>query len=279
MAASLPVRGRTAAGQGFPVPPERMAAVRRGRPLKRWHYVGAYGDEVSVCVAEVRIGPVPQRFWAVAVPGELLGEHTTLARGGISVAGSRVRVRGKGVSIALDIDDSGVEPVEVLSPHGRSYIWTRKLAGVGIRGCVEVAGRTFDLDCAGMVDESAGYHARRTAWRWSAGVGRTAAGQGVAWNLVAGVHDALVASERTIWLDGRAHEVSPAAFAEDLSWVAFDGGEQLLFQPWAERAAHTNLVVARSRYRQPFGEFSGTLPGGIELAHGRGVMEWHDVIW
>jgi hypothetical protein len=35
----------------------------------------------------------------------------------------------------------------------------------------------------------------------------------------------------------------------------------------------------RSRYRQPFGTFSGALPGGIELADGYGVMEEHDVWW
>ena len=35
----------------------------------------------------------------------------------------------------------------------------------------------------------------------------------------------------------------------------------------------------RSRYRQPFGTFSGELPGGIELAEGYGVMEDHDVHW
>jgi hypothetical protein len=35
----------------------------------------------------------------------------------------------------------------------------------------------------------------------------------------------------------------------------------------------------RSDYRQPFGSFSGELPGGLELESGYGVMEWHDVRW
>ena len=51
--------------------------------------------------------------------------------------------------------------------------------------------RRFELDGDdGFVDESAGYHARHTAWRWSAGIGRTDDGRRVAWNLVDGVHDA-----------------------------------------------------------------------------------------
>ena len=40
-----------------------------------------------------------------------------------------------------------------------------------------------------------------------------------------------------------------------------------------------NLLLLRSDYRQPFGVFSGTLPGGLELAEGYGVMEQHDVHW
>jgi len=43
--------------------------------------------------------------------------------------------------------------------------------------------------------------------------------------------------------------------------------------------ARAVLVVLRSAYRQPFGTFAGTLPGGMELAEGYGVMEDHDVWW
>jgi hypothetical protein len=39
------------------------------------------------------------------------------------------------------------------------------------------------------------------------------------------------------------------------------------------------VVVFASDYRQPFGTFSGTLPGGVELAEGFGVMERHVVRW
>ena len=35
----------------------------------------------------------------------------------------------------------------------------------------------------------------------------------------------------------------------------------------------------RSSYAQPFGTFTGELPGGLRLAEGFGVMERHDVHW
>jgi hypothetical protein len=175
----------------------------------------------------------------------------------------------------LDLELSRPQGVEVVSQHGRSYVWTLKLAPVHVRGTVTVDGHTFELDGDdGFVDESAGYHARHTAWRWSAGIGRAADGRAVAWNLVDGVHDTLENSERTVWIDGVAQEVPPQVFADDLSRVG-----ELEFTEWCARKSNRNLLVMRNRYRQPFGEFTGRLPGGLALAEGYGVMEEHDVVW
>ena len=71
-------------------------------------------------------------------------------------------------------------------------------------------------------------------------------------------------------------------FPGDLDGVtspAADDGARLRFTAEAERARRDNLKLFVSDYRQPFGTFTGTLPGGVELAEGYGVMEWHDVRW
>jgi hypothetical protein len=231
-----------------------MPLMRRGRPLKRWRYEAVYGPELMLCVGDARIAGIPQRWWAVALPDGRLLEGTRLD-GSLSFSEGRA--------------------VEVVSPHGRSYIWTRKTAGVQVKGTVRAGGMSFDIDGPlGFVDESAGYHARRTTWRWSAGVGRLVDGRAVAWNLVDGVHDAPSGSERAVWVAGVPHEVPPVVFADDLSAVG-----DLRFTEWCAREDHTNLLVMRSDYRQPFGSFSGALPGGLELESGYGVMEWHDVRW
>ena len=47
----------------------------------------------------------------------------------------------------------------------------------------------------------------------------------------------------------------------------------------ASGEASENFLVVRYTYRQPFGSFSGTLPGGLELERGLGVMEHHDAHW
>ena len=130
-----------------------------------------------------------------------------------------------------------------------------------------------------LIDDSAGYHERHTVWKWSAGVGSAKSGERIAWNLVTGLHDAERGSERAVWVDGKASEVAPVRFADDLSRVESGDGAELSFTEWGARTDDTNLLVFRSRYRQPFGTFAGRLPGGRELAEGYGVMEEHDVLW
>ena len=262
----LPVRGPAVSQLALRLPPERMAPMRAGRPLKRWTYVGVYRPDVMLCVGVAHVAGIRQRWWAVALPDGSLFEGGR----GVTVEAGRVRVRG-----VLDLALTPPAGVEVVSPHGRSYVWTHKLAPVHVRGTVAAAGKTFELDGDdGFIDHSAGYHERHTAWRWSAGIGRAVDGRAVAWNLVDGVHDTLENSERTVWIDGSAREVPPQEFADDLSRVG-----DLEFREWSARESNRNLLVMRNRYRQPFGEFSGTLPGGLALAEGYGVMEEHDVLW
>jgi Protein of unknown function (DUF2804) len=261
----LPVRGAGVSKLALRLPPARMAPMRAGRPLKRWRWVGVFRPDVMLCIGDARVAGIRQRWWAVALPDGTLVE----GGGGLRIHLDRVN---RDADIELNLREG--EGVEVVSPHGRSWVWTRKQAGVPVTGRVRIGDRAFELDGdCGFVDESAGYHARHTAWRWSAGIGRAVDGRAVAWNLVDGVHDG-VTSERTVWLDGVPEEVPAQEFAADLSRVG-----DLDFREWATRESNRNLGVMRNRYRQPFGEFSGALPGGLVLDEGYGVMEEHDVLW
>lgn len=258
-----------------------MPGWRGGRPLKAWTYVGAYGPDVMLCAARARVGPVPVAWWAVwdRGAGRMLA-RTARGRGGVEVDARRLMVAGRRLALELALEHA--EPIEVVSPHGDEYAWTRKRGGVLARG--SVGDRRVELRA--VVDESAGYHARRTSWRWSAGVGVASSGAAVAWNLVDGIHDAVEASERTVWIDGEPHEVAAVEFADDLSWVGPAGGAGALpatgalrFSAEAVRSRRENLLVLRSEYEQPCGTFSGELPVAGALREGWGVMERHDVRW
>jgi hypothetical protein len=244
-----------------PIPPARMPLIRGGRPLKTWTYVGAYGPDVMLCATRGRIGLAPFAWWAVwdRRAGEL-----TQGRRGVSVAAGRVVVRG-----VFDLTIGPGRAVEAVCPSGGQYAWTRKHVA-DARGTL--AGRPLELRA--IVDESAGYHARHTAWCWSTGVGFDAAGAPVAWNLVNGINDPPTGSERAVWVGGEPREVPPVTFAGDLSAVA-----GLRFTAEATLARRQNLGLVRSDYEQPFGTFAGELPGGPALAEGWGVMERHEVYW
>jgi hypothetical protein len=269
------------------IPPARMAPLRGGRPLKRWRYVAAFSDEVMICAAGAFVGPARSSWWAVSDRRECaLYERTRIAPGPSLVrfaddgGRGRVRVRDRG-GIAIDLvvaQDAGVQSVKM---HGAQYVWTRKQAARPVSGAVRLPdGRTISLDGAlAIVDDTAGYHARATEWWWSAGIGFDDGGAPVGWNLVASVNDGPRCSERSVWSGGAARVVGPVRFATDLSSVAFETGDELRFGAEAVRARHDRLLLVDSEYRQPFGTFSGALPGAGALHGGLGVMEHHRARW
>lgn len=266
---------------GIVVPPARMPLFRAGRMLKRWRYVGLYGPEIMLCAGSAHVGPTWQVWWAVWDRlARRLDERTRQLVGRRRVEAEqagRLHVDDGDVSIDLELDEG--PGVETVTPAGRTYIWTRKQGGIRARGRVRVGARRWEVDGPAFVDESAGYHDRITSWRWSAGVGTASDGRSLAWNFAEGIHDSPRDSERTVWVDGEPSETGPVRFALDLSSIALDGGGELHCAAEATRRRDDNLLVLRSRYEQPFGTFSGVLPGGLELAEGYGVMERHDVKW
>jgi len=194
-----------------------------------------------LCVGHARVGVLRRSWWAVW-DGERLHE------------GTRDR---------FDLTLERGTPIEVTTGPA----WTRKTP---LRVTGTVLGREIDLP--GLLDESAGRHARRTSWMWSAGAGVAESGAQVVWNLVDGLHDGSP-SERTVWVDGVPHEVPPQPFD------GLDGVGELRFMPQAIRVARENYVLLKSDYEQPFGTFTGSLPVAGPLRAGWGVMERHDALW
>jgi hypothetical protein len=230
---------------------------------KSWQWVGAFGPELMLCVARAQVGPIGRTWWAVW-DGTRLREGTR----GVHVLPGRARVRGE-----LELTLSHGQPIEVTTGPA----WTRKTP-------LRVTGRVgeHEIDLPGLMDESAGRHARRAAWRWSAGAGVTESGSDVVWNLVDGLHDgnhlprpgasSPLRSERTVWVDGEPHELPALAFD------GLDGVGDLRFVTQARRAKKENYLVVASDYEQPFGSFSGSLPVAGAL-RGWGVMERHEALW
>src|SRR5215208_8072866 len=116
--ASLPIRGAEVRSAGLTLPPARMAPLHRWRPLKRWRYLAEYSPELMLCLGDARIAGVAQRWWAVALPDGRLFEGA------------------RGAPIELSLEEG--PGVEVVSPHGSAYIWTRKQAGIPVSASVRL---------------------------------------------------------------------------------------------------------------------------------------------
>lgn len=263
---------------------------RHRRWRKRWHYVAAFSDELMACAARVEVGPLGQTFWALLDrrSGELIERTRTVLPGaagevtadrpGERGATAVVEIRSAALSGRLRLGQGRPWDATCRTRDGEE-VWTRKRAGLAVECDLRAAdGRTWRGGALGIEDETCGYHPRHTVWRWSSGVGLTTSGRPVAWNLVEGINDPPAGSERAIWVDGEPFEPAPVSF-EDLRAIRFTDGAVLRFSPEAERRRRENKVVLRYSYRQPFGTFSGSLPGGLELASATGVMEHHDAVW
>jgi uncharacterized protein DUF2804 len=263
-----------------------MPLHRGARPLKRWRYVAVFCEQLMACAARVQIGPARQSFWAVFVrspqrgvrPGLRGRTHMLRRRDAVALERGRVGIDDAGVALELALEEEA--GIETCCAHGGNPVWTRKQAGVRARGTLALEGAAaIELDALAVIDDTAGYHARRTEWHWSAGVGRGPDGAALAWNLVSGVNDPPAGSERAVWVAGVPQECGPVAFSEDLREIRATDGSLLRFSPEAERARRENLLIVSSDYRAPFGTFSGSLPGGLPLASGLGVVEQHRARW
>ena len=274
------------------------------RPLKRWRYVGVFGEQVMICAASIQVGPARQTFWAVfertstldlpsgAYPGGrtqrahgrqaggAMTERTRLIprRGSLDLTPGRLRIRDVEILLDLSLDED--DGIEVTCPNGEAYVWTRKQAGVRAQGTLTLGARPpLEIEALAVIDDTAGYHARVTEWWWAAGVGAGPDGTPLAFNLVQGVNDPPSGSERAVWIAGVPHEAQPVRFSDDLRTIEASDGSQLCFAPEAERSHRDNLLLVRSDYRAPFGAFSGALPGGVPLAQALGVVEHHRARW
>jgi hypothetical protein len=304
--AGLPWRGPGEDRPDLPLPPGKVPIRRDGVWRKRWRYLGAFSEQLMLCAARVQVGPVGQTFWAIwDRESNELHERTRilpppLARGEVWTEPATSPDAGRidwappegGTTVRIEAAArSGQEQTRAFLHAGegrwaeavcpvpdseQGYVWTRKRI-VPVECDVRIGERRIRTEAIGIEDETSGYHPKHTVWSWSAGVGRAVDGRPVGWNLVSGVNDPPQRSERAIWVDGEPSEPGPVEF-EGLEAISHEDG-RLEFTAECERRRDEKHMLVQSSYRQPFGSFTGVLPGGVELASGLGVMEHHDAHW
>jgi hypothetical protein len=171
---------------------------------------------------------------------------------------------------------------------------TEKRALLVAAGELRVEGRRVSLDggLAGY-DFTSGLLARRTRWRWGFALGRAAGGEPVAFNLVEGF---VGEAECAAWIGDALVPLAEGRFAfdaenPDAPWrirtadaaADPDGGADLVMTPGAVHVERRNLLLVSSRFVQPCGAWTGSLPvpgrPRVEIARALGVTEDQDVTW
>ena len=201
----------------IPLPPARGRMFREFPLHKSWRYVGIWSESASVCAARVRVGPLAQEFWGVWhwAAGQLT-EHTRLRVGRVDMTPGGIKVRDLGQRLDSTLEEDPVTPFDVVTPVGRGWTWTRKLA-VRAFGVAHVGGAEVPIDGVALIDENDGYHPRLTHWWWSGGTVVLGDGQVAIWSVIVGLSDTLPHIENTLWIDGRPEPIGPVTFAPDLS--------------------------------------------------------------
>ena len=266
---------------------------------------GRSATSCMLCAARVQVGPVGQTFWAIweraegtlhertktiapGSPGARSGPRATRAatragstgrrRAAVPWSGSRrppgptasacapscTRARGRG-------SRRSARPGRTTTTSGRASGWSRSSATCG--------------------SASAGSGPRRAGSRTSpAAITRTHGLGLVGWRrrdprrpggrLEPGRRDQRPRAGLRARALGRRRPRRRAA-AGALRWPRRDRGRRGAARVHAPRpsARKEQRRPFAYTYRQPFGSFAGTLPGGLELASGLGVMEHHEASW
>jgi len=281
---------------------------------KRWHYVSLTGPRVIAAFAIVDVGYAvnafayvfdreahklradlgllgPPRISAEVSDRPAAGARSTFARAGAVL---RIERRGDtwelyarapgGLLIEAELDAAAAPPTvcAIQEIQGGLANCTHKTSCLPARGAIEAGGALFDLDGhTGALDHTLGLLARETRWRWASAQRRE-----LGFNLSSGF---MANVENVVWHRGRVHAVGPAEIlfdtaATDGPWRVRtqDGAVDLTFRPEGERRQDQDLVVAASRYVQPFGTFHGTVRVDgyeVEVRDLPGVTEDHTARW
>ncbi len=269
-------RRRGAAPRPGPAPSTDARSGMGTRPLKRWRYVGVYTPELMLCVGDARIGGVPQRWWAVALPDGQLRERTTIGRGGVT-GGPRSRARpGAGRQIDLELESASPRwrpcPRRAAPTSGPP-----SSAAVPVRG---QRGGRWQRARASMPRPASWTTPPATTRATPSGGGRPAWGDsptaarwaGTWWT---GIHDSPSDSERTVWVDGEPREVGPVEFARR----PVGGRRPALHRVVGARGERATCCYCARATASRSAPSRASCPAACELAEGYGVMEEHEAWW
>jgi len=157
--------------------------------------------------------------------------------------------------------------VVVIPIEGKRFYYNRKINAMPVEGTIRVGATTTRVDPAtslGNLDWGRGVWEYHSFWVWASASGFLADGRAAGLNLGFGFGDTSAATENTLLVDGRIHKLGEVMFDYSSAdfmrpWTMRCDRVDLVFTPFLERVAKTNLLVIRSEVHQMFGRYTGTV--------------------
>ncbi len=187
-----------------------------------------------------------------------------------------------------------MESIIVATPIGRKrFYYNQKINCMPAEGKIVCGVREFALTPAAALatlDWGRGVWEYSSFWNWASASGFLPDGRTVGLNLGKGFGDLSHATENCFFIDGKMTKLGwvewdydPSDFMKPWSFSSRDGRLELVFEPFFDRVAKTNLLVITSSVHQLFGGYSGVLTTDagekIQIKELIGWAEEHKARW
>jgi hypothetical protein len=202
---------------------------------------------------------------------------------------------GRGIQAEIDLLTlPEFESMNIVIPIGaKRFYYNRKINCLPASGVIRHGEQSELLEpdtCLGSLDWGRGVWEYQSFWNWASASGFLPDRRRVGLNLGCGFGDLSKASENAVILDNRIHKLSQVKFdyvSGDYMrpWKFYDdeGRLELVFTPFKDRLAQTNLGVITSHVHQMFGRYNGTAVSDVgeelQIVDLIGFAEEHRARW
>jgi len=202
---------------------------------------------------------------------------------------------GRGIEADISLACSpGHESMTIVIPiEEKRFYYNRKINCLPASGMVKYGDLTESLDpktCLGSLDWGRGVWEYKSFWNWASASGFLPDGRTLGLNLGCGFGDLSKAGENAIILNNRIHKLEQVKFdyvsgdfMKPWKFTDAEGRLDLVFTPFKDRTAITNLGIIQSAVHQMFGRYNGIVVADdgeqIQVKDLIGFAEEHQAKW
>jgi hypothetical protein len=202
---------------------------------------------------------------------------------------------GKGIQADIDLEvPAGTESMTIVIPIGkRRFYYNRKINCMPAKGQIKY-GEDIEVlnpkNCIGSLDWGRGVWEYQSYWNWASTSGFLLDGRTVGLNLGCGFGDLSKAGENAMILGNKIQKLEQVKFdyvsgdyMKPWKFTDPEGRLNLIFTPFKERVARSNLGVIFSEVHQMFGHYNGEVVADngevIKITDLVGFAEEHHARW